>query len=495
MARVELLGKYLIDSGLVSQAAVNMALLEQSVTGDRLGTILVRSGFLTRKDLIEALLKISPDRLHGEELYTPKVPVEVLEETQTLLVAEADRILYLGTLGSELTSSLRLKPYFPEHRFVFVPLRVEHLDSYLSRLRGILSEEGNIVDRLIREGLLQGASDIHILPKTDSYTIFFRLLGVLEPYREGTIEEYQILVSRIKDLARMDIAERRLPQDGGFQMEYSGRYVDLRIATVPTVDGETVVIRLLDPDNVRPSLEGLGITRVEEWRRGTSCPDGLCLICGPTGSGKTTTLNATAREMDRLGRAIYSADDPVEYRQAYIRQVNVNPSIGLDFSRALRSFMRDDPDVIILGEIRDLDTAQMAIRAAETGHLVLATLHTESIHGAFDRLRDLGLHDYELKYLLRGVLVQRLVRTLCPECHGQGCPHCRGKGYAGRTPISECAYFSDEAAVLRMIEGYRDWPTLRDDAVRAVRDGITDKRELIRVFGPNIEDLFGSDQT
>lgn len=481
-----LLGDYLIKKGWIRPEALEVCLAEQRVTQERLGSILVRSGFVTRAMLVEAILAISPDRIYGEELYTPKVPVKLLEDTRTLLVAEDRNTLYLGTLGSELTARLALAPYFPDRRFCFVPLQTDRLDDYLIRLRGLQTDDSSLVERFIRSALLAGASDIHLLPKPESYSVFFRTLGVLEHYQEGSLDEYLTLAARIKDLARMDIAERRLPQDGGFQLEFSGRYVDLRVATLPGVDGEVVILRLLDPDNVRPSLTDLGITRVDEWRRGVSLPDGLCLICGPTGSGKTSTLNATIREMDRLGRSIYTAEDPVEYRQAYVRQLNINPAIGLDFNRALRAFMRADPDIIILGEIRDLETAQMAVRAAETGHLVIATLHTETIHGAFNRLRDIGLKEYEIRYLLRAVLVQRLVRTLCPDCHGAGCPHCHGKGYANRNPVSECAYFADDSEVKRMFDGERWWPTLKEDAWGLLRTGLTDERELIRVFGPEI---------
>lgn len=481
-----LLGDYLVQRGWIRPEALEVVLAEQAITQERLGSILVRSGFITRAMLVEAILAISPDRIYGEELYTPKVPVKLLEDTRTVLVAEDRKTLYLGTLGSEDVVRAALEPFFPDRKFCFVPLQMDKLDDYLIRLRGLQTDESNLVERFIRSALLMGASDIHIVPKAESYSVFFRVLGVLEHYQEGQLEEYLTLTARIKDLARMDIAERRLPQDGGFQMEFSGRYVDLRVATLPGVDGEVVVVRLLDPDNVRPSLSDLGITRVDEWRRGVSLPDGLCLICGPTGSGKTSTLNATVREQDRLGRAIYTAEDPVEYRQTYVRQISINPAIGLDFNRALRAFMRADPNIIILGEIRDLETAQMAIRAAETGHLVIATLHTETIHGAFNRLKDIGLNEYEIRYLLRAVLVQRLVRTLCQDCHGKGCSHCNGKGYAGRIPVSECAYFADDKEVQRMFKGERWWPTMREDAWGLVATGKTDERELIRVFGPEI---------
>lgn len=244
-----------------------------------------------------------------------------------------------------------------------------------------------------------------------------------------------------------------------------------------------MVIRVLDPDRVNPVLENLGITRLGEFRRGVSRPDGLFLICGPTGSGKTTTLNAAVREMDVLGKAVFSIEDPSEYKIPYVGQVETNDTVGLDFARAVKAFMRNDPDIIILGEIRDNETAQNAIKAAETGHLVIGTLHTSSIHGVLGRLKNIGVPDHELRYLLRGVLVQRLVRKVCKECEGVGCKSCGQTGYSGRTIVSECVYLHDETQVQAVINGERWWDTLLDDALKKSAAGITDAREIERVFG------------
>jgi general secretion pathway protein E len=230
-------------------------------------------------------------------------------------------------------------------------------------------------------------------------------------------------------------------------------------------------------------LDGLGITRLVEWRKGVSRPNGLCLICGPTGSGKTTTLNATVKEMDRFERAIFTMEDPVEYRIPYVGQVGANPAVGLDFARGVRAFMRLDPDVIVVGEVRDAETARNAIKAAETGHLVLATLHTSTIYGAVGRLRDLDVPAHELRYLLRSVLVQNLMRTVCHHCHGDGCAVCQNTGYSGRTVISECAYFSSEHDVQRLLDGDVWWPTLMDDAILKFRQGQSTADEVIRLFG------------
>jgi general secretion pathway protein E len=378
---------------------------------------------------------------------------------------------------------LEVEPMVLGLKISFVPCNPDQLEGYLSDVQRLTHDSNNLVDRLLRMAMTENCSDLHIVPRHNTYTVMFRRLGVRQIGHEGSLEEYNTLTARIKDLSKMDLAERRIPQDGSFQIEHDGKIVDLRVATIPTANGELIVVRILDPDRVQPRLEGLGITRLDEWRKGVSRPEGLCLICGPTGSGKTTTLNASVKEMDRFGRAIYTVEDPVEYRIAYTGQVNINPSVGLDFSKAVRAFMRADPDVIVLGEVRDPDTARNAIKAAETGHLVVATLHTGSIFGAVQRLRDLEVPAHELRHLLRTVLVQRLLRVFCTHCHGKGCVLCFKTGFAGRTITSECAYFSGEKEVTDLLEGRGSWPTMVEDAVLKVEQGVTSEEEVTRVFG------------
>jgi general secretion pathway protein E len=477
------LGEYLLGRGKLSEAQLHAALAEQKITAERLGLILVRGGFITRSLLLEAILATKPDQIHGEQLFTARVPGQVLLETKSMVVAETPGKVFVATLGSERQARIEIAPYYPGSQLIFVAANFEQVDNYLEDVRAMLQDDDSLVDRLLRRAFSENVSDVHIVPRYNSYTVMFRYLGVRHHVHEGSLDEYNTLAARIKDLSRMDLAERRVPQDGGFQMEYNGKLVDLRVAAVPTSSSEYIVIRLLDPDRVQPSLDGLGISRVHEWRKGVSHPDGLCLICGPTGSGKTTTLNASIKEMDRFSSSIFTLEDPVEYRIPYVGQVNVNPALGLDFARGIRAFMRADPDVIIVGEIRDPETARNAIKAAETGHLVLGTLHTGTVHGAVQRLRDLDVPANELTYLLRSVLVQRLVRTVCLSCKGAGCADCSGTGYAARTIVSECAYFPGEDDVRKLLEGQRSWPSMVEDALDKMRAGITTEKEVLRVFG------------
>lgn len=492
VTRDELLERYLRDRDLVDDVAINAAKREQAVTQDPLGVILVRNGFLSQSVLVEALLSVTNDSLVDEELILPHIPSELLQQHRILIAAQTIKAVYVATTSSTTKVRYLLKPFFPSQEILFISASHDKIDGYLEKLATINDSESSILEQMLRRAIMNGVSDIHIVPRRESYTIFNRYLGVRHIEHEGALDEYLTLIARIKDRSKMDLAERRIPQDGGFSIDFNGRLVDLRVATVPSIDGEVCVIRILDPDKASQKLDEVGITRLDSWRAGTSRTDGLCLICGPTGSGKTTTLNATVRELDRFGSAIYTAEDPVEYNIPYIGQININPAVGLDFSRALKAFMRADPDVILLGEIRDPDTARNAIKAAETGHLVLATLHTGSIHGAVNRLRDLNIDAHELKYVLRSVLAQKLVRTVCPVCRHQNpeCQKCRGTGYAGRTIVSECHYFADIKDVNQLLDSDEvRWQTMIEDAFEKCKAGVTDEHEFIRVFGVEAEKM------
>ena len=497
-------GEYVHRKGLISKDALHAASMEQAVTGAKIGQILVANGFLTDKDRVEAILATEHSRISQEKVSRSKIPVDVLAEYNIIISAEQEDRIYVASAEDERLVKMIVGQYYPDKVVEMVSYDASAMNLFLASMRKMSSiddpanAEQLMLDRIVYNALTDQASDIHIEPRATSYSIFYRKDGVRRLIHTGNMTEYQILIAKIKDRAAMDLAERRKPQDGGFQMEYSGKMIDLRIATVPVSDGgEKCVIRLLDSDRVQPSLEKLGISEVTKWRKGLRHQFGLCIICGPTGSGKTTTLNASVREMDRFGKAIYSIEDPVEYRIPFVAQVGVNNQVGLDFANGIRAFMRLDPDVMIVGEVRDRETAANAIKAAETGHLVMATLHTGSIVGAITRLKELGIEPHELRYLVRAIMVQSLVRTTCPKCKGHHeakitCATCGGSGYKGRTVVSECEYFDSPEAVSRIIPEHNKhieetWVTKEEDAVRKMYAGMTDMAELDRVFGPSIE--------
>jgi len=486
------IGDYLVMKGLCSAQAVEAAALESQITSERIGTVLVRNGFLRQDDLINAILHLEPDRIRVEKVYNTPVPRALLAENKIVIVAETADEIFVSTLNSEAQARTILTHYYPGKRLRFVPIGARDLDEFQEALAKTQEEDLNadnslILDILLSRAVRSNASDIHIEPRSHSFTVFFRLLGVRQIVHEGSLEQYGVMAAQVKDRSRMDQVESRVPQDGSFSIVTIGRVVDARVATIPTVNGEVIVIRLLDPDRANVRIGELGISRVEEWRSATNYPYGLALVCGATGSGKTTTLNATIREMDRFGRSIRTVEEPVEYRIPYVAQVNVNRIVGLDFASALRAFMRADPDVIVLGEVRDMETATLTLRAAETGHMVMATLHTGSIRGAFGRLKALDVSPLDLQPLLRGVLVQRLIRTLCIACRGSGCHICFGSGYSGRTVVSECTSFRSESEVKRAFEGETFWPSMIQNAMEKVEEGVTSVEELRRVFHSELE--------
>ena len=487
------LATYLLDQGLVSKQVLDAALAEQHITGEAVGTILVRNGYLARGDLHHAERAEDFADSIPEAAAATSIPIELLERFSIIVSQETATEIYISTLIDEAVVRALVEPYClgKQIRFVnFVPDQFElFLDTITREQRGPVKRKD--IDQLLFAAINKGASDIHIVPRPMSCSILFRMLGVRRLMYDISLDQYQTVISQIKDRASLDLAERRLPQDGRFEVKLQGRSVDLRVATVPSIDGEIAVIRILDAEQVAPVLDRLGLTGVAEWRESVNLQNGLCLVCGPTGSGKTTTLNATLREMDRLGKAVYSIEDPVEYRVSYTGQVNVNPAIKLDFAQTVRAFMRADPDVIVLGEIRDEETAKIAVRAADTGHVVLATLHTGSIIGAIDRLRNLGVSPYDLSNQLRVVLVQSLLRTVCLACRGAGCVACHDLGYGARTAVSECAVFRDSTEVAAAARGERRWPTLFEDATNKYRAGITTAAELRRVFGSAADGVIG----
>jgi general secretion pathway protein E len=373
-----------------------------------------------------------------------------------------------------------------------------------------------LINALLAQALREGASDIHLEAYENRSVIRYRVDGILRDVMTPPRALHAALVSRIKVMASLDIAEKRLPQDGRISLRVAGRPVDVRVSTLPTGHGERVVLRLLDKRHGRLELEALGMNPAALGALDSliRAPHGIILVTGPTGSGKTTTLYAALSRLDASKLNIMTVEDPIEYDLDQISQTHVNPRIDLTFARALRAILRQDPDVVMIGEIRDLETAQIAVQASLTGHLVLATLHTNDALGAVTRLADMGVEPYLLATSLIGVLGQRLVRRLCPACkrgappdaaeqaalagfaveqvmHAVGCPECNQTGYRGRTGVYELFTLTDAArrlihdgaseAALREIALGTGWVSLYDDGLRWVAAGETTLEEVMRV--------------
>ncbi|MHC4423944.1 MAG: GspE/PulE family protein [Planctomycetota bacterium] len=386
------------------------------------------------------------------------------------------------------------------------------------------------VNYLISNAVHEGASDIHIEPKDKFMKIRYRIDGVLFETMQSPLKTHPAVVSRIKIMADLDISERRLPQDGKITVMVGGRGIDLRVSTLPTSHGEKVVIRLLDSKSIVRGLEQLGMEPevMTAFSKQIAMPHGILLVTGPTGSGKSTTLYSAMCQMDSEKLNISTVEDPVEYELDFCSQVQVHEKIGLDFASALRSLLRQDPDIIMIGEIRDNETARIAVQAALTGHLVLSTLHTNDAAGSITRLVNIGIDAYLIAASLNAVLAQRLVRKICPKCkkvyrapknmrkyvkksgagpeqlfHGAGCDHCRGSGYAGRVGIYELLVVDDtfrdminkDASVNNMRRVFCESGQARlfDDGIKKVKQGLTTIEEVLRVtevYGQSEEEAF-----
>lgn len=374
-----------------------------------------------------------------------------------------------------------------------------------------------LINAMLGEAIKEGASDIHIETFEKSLSIRFRIDGVLRDVLSPSRKLAPLLVSRVKVMAKLDIAEKRVPQDGRISLRIGGRAVDVRVSTMPSSHGERVVMRLLDKNATRLDLHSLGMTESNHsaFRQMISRPHGIILVTGPTGSGKSTTLYAGLTEINSNERNILTVEDPIEFDIDGIGQTQVNPKVDMTFARGLRAILRQDPDVVMVGEIRDLETAQIAVQASLTGHLVMSTLHTNTAVGAITRLRDMGIEPFLISSSLLGVLAQRLVRTLCPDCkepyqadaetkklfdvdasedltlyRACGCEACNFKGYRGRTGIHELLVIDEDVQTLihseageQAIEKHirQHTPSIRDDGLSKVRLGVTSLEEVMRV--------------
>lgn len=556
----KLIGEILENLGLVTRAQIEEALQIQRKTGERLGQILVRLGYISSEDVCRGLatqfglepIKLSDKTIPPEVI--AKVPqdlakrhrlVPIKAEADTLTVAIADPLNLFAVdnlklvLGCEVKAVLSPEGevnraidryYGPEEAMVDRMIReLAIIDAktlkkeYVKELGGGVSEEEapvvRLVSLLILEAFNERASDIHIEPMEDKLVVRYRVDGVLHEVPGPPKRLQGPVTSRIKIMAKLDIAEKRLPQDGRIRLNLKGRDVDFRVSTMPSLYGESVVLRILDKSSLLLGLDKLGFSPEDEARfeRLINLPNGILLVTGPTGSGKTTTLYSSLNSINKPDRKLITVEDPVEYQLTGINQVQVKPQIGLTFASGLRAMLRQAPDIIMVGEIRDLETAEIATRAALTGHLVFSTLHTNDAPGAVVRLIDMGIAPYLVASSLQGVLAQRLVRTICGNCRevyrpreeeivalnlgpkdvegatickGKGCDQCSQTGYKGRIGLFELLIVTDEirelifagaiSSVIKAKARELGMKTLREDGARKVLEGITTIDEVIR---------------
>jgi general secretion pathway protein E len=551
-------GRYLLASGKVAPEALARAEQIAGESDERFEHVLTRLGTMTDRDLADATAGYLKLRIIGPKDF-PSAPVleeklrrSFLREKQILPLedrADGLAVAMVNPLDHYTCEAIRFAVGKPVLRYVTYPADFEAayarlygegkseirqifeqapdragsmFDDDIDRLKDVSSEAPviRLVNHLITRAVESRASDIHIEPMQNELRIRYRIDGVLQPVESPPQHLSPLVISRIKIMAKLNIAERRLAQDGRIGMAIRGKEIDMRVATTPTIHGESVVLRILDRGSLALDFATLGFddTLAGSFRTLLHEPHGIVLVTGPTGSGKTTTLYAALLELNTPEKKILTIEDPVEYQLDGINQVQVKPQIGLTFANALRSFLRHDPDIMMIGEIRDLETAQIAVQAALTGHLILSTLHTNDAVSAVARLLDMGIEDYLLTSTINGVAAQRLVRVLCPHCReayqpvaefvekmnlstpGEnknvtlyraiGCQHCGGTGFHGRSSIVEVLPLNDEirrallksgdAMALQEAAIASGMSTMRQHGLRKVLAGETTIEEVLR---------------
>jgi general secretion pathway protein E len=545
------LGDLLVNQGKLTARDLDRALNARDETGSVLEQVLVNLGLVSEGDVTQALAELlqlpfvaaeefpdvmpeveglQPDFLRTHLIY----PLKLDESGLSLAMAVADDPFALKAL--RLATGQRIHPCVANPSDIEKALSSQDepereddddelgtdVGDFVEHLRDLASEAPviRLVNLIIGRVIDMRASDIHLEPFDDGLHVRYRVDGVIRTEEIVSPQLSPAVNSRVKLMAHLDIAERRLPQDGRIKTRVKGRELDLRVSTIPTVHGESVVMRVLDRTSVRYSLESMGFEAdtLTRFNQLLGRPHGILLVTGPTGSGKTTTLYAALSKIDSDAHKIITVEEPVEYQLEGINQIQVHQQIGLSFARALRSILRQDPDIIMIGEMRDTETAQIAVQSALTGHLVLSTLHTNTAAGAIIRLQDMGVEPYLITSSVNGVLSQRLVRRLCPHCkeayvpdpqvvkesgmdrlglsapklwRAVGCPQCRQTGYSGRTGIHELLVMDDvmrrgildglDSASLHTKATAAGMHTLYEDGLRKVADGVTTLDELLRV--------------
>ncbi len=554
------IGELLVKKKYVTEDQLKTGLEIQKKTGKRIGNILVDNGIIHEDQLVEVM---------SERLKIPRICLSTMvvnpEVVRLIPVNLAKKycLLPIFKMGNSLTVAMAdpldviALDQIRYHTKCIVERAVagekeirEAIDRYYSvadSVRNIISEdhyletipetepdtdhEGSaaggptivkLVNLILSRAVSDGASDVHVEPDEKQLRIRYRINGVMREEASPPKRLQAEVISRIKIASNLDVSEKRLPQDGRMSIRVDGGEVDLRVSTMPTIHGEKIVVRILDRKNLMSGLPELGMSGnlLDKWRNLISKPEGLLLISGPTSSGKTSTLYASLQEINDVEKNIVTVEDPVEYSLPLINQIQINEKAGLTFATALRSILRQNPDIIMVGEIRDTETAAMAIRAALTGHLVLSTIHTNDAVATITRLVDMGIARYMVASALEVVVAQRLVRTICPECRqetdyprarlerifpsgippglkfleGAGCPNCRNTGFAGLTAIFELVEITDR--IRDMILEQKGENSIRDEAIRnsyrplfdagldLIKNGITTLDEVLKVTNP-----------
>ncbi len=513
----------LAASDLLSREALARAQLVSQESGERLEAVVTRLGLVSEQALCDHLAGASgmvparPDLLQDPMPLDRAITAEFLRDIRAVPLAhDADQVwvAVVDPFDPFIESAFC---FIFERRVTRVLARASDIDAVIERLchngaapvpldeavnaddmdrlRDLISDAPAIrtVNRLLAEAVDQLASDIHLEPGDDSLTVRYRIDGMLREVARLPHAMKSAVVARIKVVAGLDIAERRLPQDGRLRIAVRGHEIDLRVATAPSIHGESVVMRILDRSNLNLDFATLGFDAdlARQFGAAIHRPHGIVLVTGPTGSGKTTTLYAALTAINQVERKLLTVEDPIEYRLGGVVQTQVQPGIGFTFAAALRSFLRQDPDVIMVGEIRDTETAQIAVQAALTGHMILSTLHTNTAAGAIGRLIDMGAEPFLLGSVLAGVLAQRLVRRLCPECRAAyhpdpetcaelglpadcpqptwyraaGCDACHGTGYSGRVAVFE--FLAIDQTIARLISRRAEIHAIQDAAAAA----------------------------
>lgn len=543
------LGDLLVEAGVMTNEQLDYALRNKS-DDEKLGDFLIRENFLTEQQLIEVLefqlgvphINLNQYAIEPELLQL--VPVELAKranimpirrDKNKLFIAMADPMDYFAieevrmATGCQIETSIAAKDDLYRTITKYYDLQ-ESMEAALSDLgvaatnesqQEIIDEDSPIVrlvNQIIANGVAQCASDIHFDPQETEFKVRYRVDGVLKTERSLPKHMQNMMTARVKIMGNLNITENRIPQDGRIKITVNFKPVDIRLSTLPTIYGEKIVMRILDLGNTASSIEKLGFSNKNEqlFRELISRPNGIVLITGPTGSGKSSTLYAALSDLNDEGVNIITVEDPVEYQMEGINQIQVKEEVGLTFAAGLRSILRQDPDIIMIGEIRDLETAEIAVRASLTGHLVLSTLHTNSAAESISRLQDMGIESFLISSSLLGVMAQRLVRRVCRDCvqtvlatgpekeiftqvgfhvetvqRGRGCPACNHTGYRGRIAIHEILPFDrkikdyilqrSNISVIREYMKQEGYHSLLEDGLLKVLNGLTTTEEVLRV--------------